>query len=132
MILESIWEPLEQRQDHMEMYFSPKTCPAPFLYWLAGWFDLAVGAHWPEGRIRDLVRRAHELYRWRGTRDGMTQMIEIWTGLTPEIEESQTQPFVFNVRLYVPDDTEINSELIEDLLRAHKPAHAGFVLEIVR
>jgi phage tail-like protein len=132
LILEAIWEPLEQRQDHIDMYFTPRTCPAPFLAWLAGWFDLAVGAHWPEGRIRDLLERAHDLYRWRGTRDGLIQMIEMWTGITPEIVESPSQPFVFNVRLYVPDQTEFDSDLVEDLLHAHKPAHAGYTLEIVR
>jgi phage tail-like protein len=132
MIFESIWEPLEQRQDHVAMYFDPDTCPAAFLYWLASWFDLAVGAHWPEGRIRSLLGQAMELYRWRGTRYGMAQMIEVWTGLSPEIIESKNDPYVFMVRLRVPAGAAIDRLLVEDLLRAHKPAHAGFVLEILR
>jgi phage tail-like protein len=132
LILESIWEPLERRQDHLSMYFDPKTCPPTFLPWMASWFDLAVGAHWPEGRIRSMLGQVMDLYRWRGTAYGMSQLIEVWTGLPPEIEESQTEPFVFNVRLRLPSGGDVDRTLVEDLLRANKPAHAGFVLEIVR
>ena len=130
LIFESIWEPLEHRQDHMEMYVDPATCPASFLTWLASWFDMDVGAHWPENRVRDLLGQAMDLYQWRGTRYAMARLIELWTGVSPEIEESPTQPFVFNVRMRPEPGSPIDKQLVEDLLRAHKPAHAGFVLEI--
>ena len=48
----------------------------------------------------------------------------------PQIEDSPTDPFVFNVRITPPNGTTVDRQLVEDLLRAHKPAHAGFVLEI--
>src|SRR5262249_6296889 len=67
LVFESIWEPMEQRQDHIEMYLSPATCPASFLPWLASWFDLTVSPHWPERHVRELVQQAMDLYRWRGT-----------------------------------------------------------------
>ena len=57
-------------------------------------------------------------------------MIEIWTGSTPEISEDSNQPFVFHVRLKVPPGGQVDRALVEDLLNAHKPAAAGFVLEI--
>ena len=47
LIFESVWEPIESRQDHMDMYLDPATCPASFLTWLASWFDMDLGAHWP-------------------------------------------------------------------------------------
>jgi phage tail-like protein len=131
LIMESVWEPLEHRQDHMEMYFDPKTCPPSFLPWLASWFDLPIAPHWSESRIRGMLGQVMELYRWRGTPYGMAQVIEMWTGFLPEIEESATQPHVFNVRLRVPAANQVDTLLIEDLLRQHKPAHAGFTLEIV-
>lgn len=28
LIFESMWEPLEWRQDHIDLYFDPRTCPA--------------------------------------------------------------------------------------------------------
>src|SRR5437764_5528505 len=51
-IFEDIWEPLEQRQDYIAMYFDPHTCPTSFLPWLASWLNLPFNAHWPEARRR--------------------------------------------------------------------------------
>jgi phage tail-like protein len=130
LIFESIWEPLEQRQDHIAMYFDPATCPEPLLGWLAGWFDMRTGSHWPEHRVRGLVDQMTELYRYRGTRYGLAKMIEIWTGITPEISESPDRPFVFNVRLKVPAGVDFDRQVVEDVLLEHKPAASGFVLTV--
>ena len=130
LVFESIWEPMEQRQDHIEMYLSPATCPASFLPWLASWFDLTVSPHWPERHVRELVQQAMDLYRWRGTNYGLAQMIELWTGVTAHIEESPTEQFVFNVRMTPPSGVKVDRQVVEDLLSAHKPAHAGYQLEI--
>jgi phage tail-like protein len=130
LIFESIWEALEQRQDHIAMYFDPGTCPEPLLPWLAGWFDLETGFHWPEARKRDLIDQVADLYRYRGTAYGLTKMLEIWTGTTAEISEDPTQPFVFRVRLKVPPGGQVDRSQVEDLLQTHKPAAAGYVLEI--
>lgn len=130
LVFESIWEPMEQRQDHIEMYLSPATCPASFLPWLASWFDLTVSPHWPERHVRELVQQAMDLYRWRGTNYGLAQMIELWTGVTAHIEESPTEQFVFNVRMTPPSGVKVDRQVVEDLLNAHKPAHAGYQLEI--
>jgi hypothetical protein len=89
-----------------------------------------VGAHWPETRIRDLLGQVSDLYRWRGTTYGMAQMIEIWTGVSPQIEESPTEPYVFRVRMKAPNGGSVDRLVVEDLLRAHKPAAAGYILEI--
>ncbi len=132
-IFEDIWEPLEQRQDHIEMYFDPHTCPASFLPWLASWLELPFNPRWPEERHRHLLAQAMELYNWRGTAYGMTRMIEICTGLTPVIRESSSQPFVFHIRITLPPGTPnetLDKGLLEELIRTHKPAHAGYILEV--
>ena len=129
-IFESVWEPLEQRQDHLAMYIDPRTCPAPFLPWLAGWLGVDVGARWPEGRLRTLVEEAVELYRWRGTQYGLTRMIEVCTGVTPVIAETASNPFVLHIRVAIPADSDVDRELLERLIVANKPAHAAYVLEV--
>ena len=132
-IFEDIWEPLEQRQDYIEMYFDPHTCPASFLPWLASWLDLPFNPHWPEARHRRLLAQAMELYGWRGTRYGLIRMIEVCTGLTPEIRNSSSQPFVFHIRITLPPGTSsetLDKGLIEELIQVHKPAHAGYILEV--
>lgn len=130
LIYEAIWENLERRQDHLAMYFDPRTCPATFLPWLASWLDIAVDLHWPESRTRRLVAEAMDLYLWRGTRYGLTRMIEVCTDLTPYISEDPGEPFLFRVTLSLPPDADVDQPFIEMLIQAHKPAHAGYVLDI--
>jgi phage tail-like protein len=128
LIFESIWEPLEQRQDHIQMYIDPRTCPATFLSWLAGWLSLSFNPQWPEARRRRLLAEAMALYRSRGTREGMVRMIEVCTGVSPEVTDDPSDPFVF--RVSIPRKSAREKELIEELIRMHKPAHAGYVLEV--
>ena len=129
LVFESLWEPLEQRQDHVAMYFDPRTCPAELLSWLGGWLDVTLDPHWPEDRRRSLLTEAMELFRWRGTSYGLSRMIEVSTGLTPVITEDATDPFVIHVRVAIPPGSAARAEVIEDLIREHKPAHVGYVLE---
>ncbi|MEO6527551.1 MAG: phage tail protein [Gemmatimonadaceae bacterium] len=127
LIYEAIWEPLEQRQEHIAMYFSPVTCPAQMLAWMAEWLNLELDAHWPERRRRELLREAMQLYWWRGTRYGLTRMLEICTDQPVKITEDPDKPFVF--RIAIPTHTDVSRDFIERLVRAHKPAHVGYVLE---
>jgi phage tail-like protein len=128
LIFEAIWEPLEQRQEHIAMYFSPATGPAQMLAWMAEWLNLELDSHWPERRRRELLREAMQLYWWRGTRYGLTRMLEICTDQPVKITEDPDRPFVF--RIMIPARTDVSRDFIERLVRAHKPAHVGYVLEI--
>ena len=132
-IFEDIWEPHEQRQDHIEMYFDPRTCPVSFLPWLANWLGISLNPHWPEARRRRLLAQAMDMYRWRGTRYGLVRMIEVCTGITPSITENPLEPFVFRIRVTLPPNASengIDRELLEELIQVHKPAHAGYILEV--
>lgn len=129
-IFESIWEPLEQREDHIDMYFSPRTCPVSFISWLASWLHIALNPHWPETRRRALIAEAMELYRWRGTKYGLTRLLEVCTGGTLDVQDDPSQPFVFHVIVTLPAESGVRRELVEELIETHKPAHAGYVLEV--
>lgn len=129
-IFETIWEPLEWRQNYIDLYFDPRTCPPAFLPWLASWLDITINPFWPESRIRRLIAEAAELYRWRGTAYGLTRMIEVVTGLTPKITEDPAQPFTFRVAVTIPPGSDVDAVLIDELVRMHKPAHAGYILDI--
>jgi phage tail-like protein len=130
LIFQSIWEPLEHRQDHLAMYFDPRTSPEPFLHWLADWLGVVVGPVSDEGRLRMLLGEAVELYRWRGTRYGLTRMIEITTGITPLIGEAPEDPAVLRIRVSVPPESKVDRDAIERLIVANKPAHAAYLLEV--
>ena len=130
MIFQSIWEPLEYRQDHTDMYFDARTCPEPFLTWLADWLGVSVGQVTEEGRLRSLVGEAVELYRWRGTRYGLTRLIEVCTGVTPVIAEAPSNPAVLHIRVTIPPESNLDRDAIERLIRDHKPAHTAYQLEV--
>jgi phage tail-like protein len=133
MIFESVWEPLEHRQDHMDMYFDPRTCPASFLPWLADWFGIGVdqvAQLAEEGRLRNLIGEAVELYRWRGTRYGLTRLIEVCTGVTPLIAETPENPAVLHIRVSIPPESKVDRSTIERLVQEHKPAHTAYLLEV--
>jgi len=130
LIFENIWELSEQRQDFIEMYFDPRTCPSDFLRWLASWFDVTINPHWPESRVRALMLQLIQLYRWRGTKYGLSKMLEVCAGVTPEISTSTTAPFVIHISVQAQEGHPPDMHLIRELVEAHKPAHVGYQLEV--
>lgn len=130
LICETIWEPFEQRQDHLERYVDPRTCPASLVPWFAGWLGLRVEPYWPESRQRALLGAAMELYRWRGTAHGLTRMLEVCTGHIVTVEDVPERPFVVRVVVTAAPGQAVDRELIEELIRTHKPAHVGYLLEL--
>jgi phage tail-like protein len=130
-ILETVWEPLEWRQDHLPMYFDPQTCPAEFLAWLGTWLDFRVEDGRPEGRMRQVLAAAMDLQRWRGTRYGLATLLELCVGVRPHIGGTR-QPGVFRVKFVVGEGCEPDVAEITRLVETFKPAHAGYILEIRR
>lgn len=136
-IFESLWELLEQRQEFLDLYFHPATCPDSFVGWLAGWFGIVVEAGLPEERRRRLAAEIYELYRWRGTRYGLQRLLTICTGAIPTIvdavyagEPGAPPPCVFRVQITLPAGSEISRTFVAALIETHKPAHAGYILEL--
>jgi phage tail-like protein len=129
-IFETIWEPLEWRQNHMEMYFDPRTAPTKMLGTISEWVGFNAPAHWPEARRRQVLQEASELLRWRGTPYGLTRTIELCTGLTPDIVLDDKQPFVFKIKINPPEGVTVPVELLHELIQTHKPAPCAYTLEI--
>jgi phage tail-like protein len=129
-IFEAIWEPLEWRQNHIHMYFNARTSPPEMLGWMESWFGLSLFDDIAPERRRVFLAHAAEIYRWRGTSYGLARVIEVCTGLTPQIHNEPSQPYVFRVILAKPANDHTNYETIVDrLIQAHKPAYAGYILE---
>ncbi len=130
MIFETIWEPLEWRQDHIAMYFDPRTAPVQMLAPISQWLGFPAPAHWPEARRRRVLLEAMDLVRWRGTEYGLSRAIELCTGLTPQITTDDKQPFTFKVRINPPEGTVVPVDLLHELIVTHKPAPCAYTLEI--
>lgn len=93
MLFESFWTPIDQQIAALSCYFDPFLTPAEFLPWLASWIDLLLDEQWPEDRRRMLLRAAVSLYRRRGTRQGLEEYLEIYTGHRPKIVEHRAHNF---------------------------------------
>lgn len=122
-----------------------------FLSWLATWVALVTDENWPELKRRRLIREAADLYRWRGTRRGLSRYLEIYAGVIPEINDQpfagmrlgtdtllgrdtllgDVPPHTFVVTLALPDPETINEQVVRDIIDSEKPAHTGYALRIV-
>lgn len=73
--------------DSLPTLFSAARTPPEFLDWLSGWVALVHGADLDDAERRRFLAHAVPLYRWRGTRRGLGEMVRLFTGMEPEISE---------------------------------------------
>ena len=93
MLFESFWGPIEGQIDNEALYFDPRMTPPDFLPWLASWLNLVLDEYLPEERQRRLIRSAVSLYRRRGSRQGLIDYLEIYTGVRADITEHRAKDF---------------------------------------
>lgn len=86
-ILGTFLQDMEEQIDQVYRIFDPQAVTGPFLSWLAGWLDLSIDENWSEEQVRRLMIAAPSLYKKRGTRAGMEEIIAIYTGEKPLIVE---------------------------------------------
>lgn len=114
-ICEHLLDPLDRLViGQLHAYVSPDTAPEAMLPWLAAWVELVLDENWPLERRRELVGRAAELYRWRGTRRGLAAYLRIFTGSAPAIEEpgGEPAPLPDDVQRAQPADDERPARLL--------------------
>jgi len=97
-IFQTVLSDLETDITRIFSYFDPDTVPEAFLTWLASWMNLALDEDWPVYKKRYFIKRAFELYKWKGTPAGIESLVQIYTGKKPIIlEHSQIgTPMVLN------------------------------------
>ncbi|HMO59876.1 MAG TPA: FHA domain-containing protein [Roseiflexaceae bacterium] len=142
LIFESVLAPVERSVGQFHYYFDPRLVPDSLLAWLASWVALVLNERWPIERRRELVARAAELYRWRGTHYGLSEYLKIYTGVTPTIVEpglvrrADRDPdlpdHIFRVVLAVPTTSHVEQELVEAIIDSEKPAHTSYYLDLRR
>lgn len=150
LIFESIMKPIENTVSNLPFYLDPMVVPESLLDWLAYWLDLVLDTTWPLERRRELVKSAAELYRWQGTKRGLSEYLRIYTGSMPEIIEyipgmrldRETQLGIntvlgssgegnhFIVSLAVDDENSVDIDVIRSIIEAQKPAHTVYTLQI--
>jgi phage tail-like protein len=157
MLFESFWDPIEARINNIHYYLDPKLTPPDLLPWLATWVDLLLDEKWPEAKRRQLLSAMVPLYRQRGTRRGLQQYLEIYTGQTPHIAEHRAHNFqlgkitrlgpsaalgkrnishTFSVTLQLPpaasdEECKERQRKIEAIIESEKPGHTAYTLTII-
>jgi phage tail-like protein len=126
-IFEAVWEPFEQRQDHLARYFDPHTCPAAMLELLSVWAGVERIAGLTADERRRLVAGAGTFMSLYGTRKGLQLAIRACTGLNAAIHDVPGQPYLF--RLVLPPGSERVRSLVEQVVQELKPAYMGYTLE---
>jgi len=151
-IFEDILKPLEEVIENLAHYFDPGTAPHTFVPWLASWVGLVMDERMPEVTRHELIKSMAELYRWQGTRRGLSEYLRIYTGVTPQIIEHIFDPpaqsghdaelgtsqsakeegnaFSFSVSLNVPDTSTKDADVVRTIIEMEKPAHTTYTLKI--
>lgn len=86
-VFQSVYVDLEDDIDLAPVRCDPAVAPPEFLNWLADCLTLSERFLWNEDRLRKLVKNAVRLYRVKGTRQALCQVLELYTGHTPMIIE---------------------------------------------
>jgi phage tail-like protein len=126
--------------------------PLEFLGWLAGWVSLTLREDWSAEHKRKFIANAVQLYRLRGTKAGIIQFVQTYTG-GPAVEISEEgaefqlgvhsrigvdtvldsgTPFFFRVKLASSDPLgfQKQQEIVTAIIELQKPAHTSFSLEV--
>lgn len=67
----------EQLLDRAHTFLDPSATPAEFLPWLAQWVAVSLRDDWSEDTKRNFLRGIVPLYRKRGTREGIEQVLRL-------------------------------------------------------
>jgi phage tail-like protein len=80
-IFEQAYQPAIDSFNVMWANLDPLTAPTAILPFLAHWVGWELESIWNLDQQRRLIRRAVEIYRWRGTRKGLRLYLHLYTGL---------------------------------------------------
>ena len=145
---------LEEIITAISTLFDPKETREEFLPWLAGWVALGLRADWTEGQKRDFLANIVPLYRRRGTKENLAELLRIYTGLSPVITGVAETDFQIGVHSTIGEDAQIGGsaphffhvsvtmpnpdpatlqrqrQIATALIELQKPAHTDYELDI--
>jgi phage tail-like protein len=148
---------LEEALERIHHYFDAELTPDAFLPWLAGWVAVSIRDDWSEKSKRQFIGRVVPLYKKRGTRSGMEQLLRIFVkeffdnagiefhdgavqvldadeDASPPIFNDSSPPHLFRVVLSMPGSDPVSLartfRLVRSVIEHEKPAHTFYALEL--
>ena len=143
---------LEECIAGVAQYFDPFQTPEEFLPWLASWTAFSLRADVDVSKQRQFIARIAQLYRWRGTKKNLQDLLAIFTVSVPTVSEQEVsglqigvhstigvdmhlggdKPHFFHVKISLPRATPAVQERQMNIARAlidlEKPAHTFYEL----
>lgn len=144
--LDEVIAPVASTLDNLGAYLDPSLAPDDFVEWLSSWVGVSLDQTWPLARRRELVARAAQIYRHRGTPGSLADLVELDLGVRPEViegggvswSEAPDAPLPGRattevvVRVAVPDPDAVDRARLDRLVRTNKPAHLAHRVEVVQ
>lgn len=90
-IFEQAFDPVVNNFNSMWANLDPLTAPQSLIPFLAHWVDWPMDSQLGLLQQRRLIKRAVEIYRWRGTRKGLRFYLHLYTGLPLDEAVSQEE-----------------------------------------
>ncbi|NEO75578.1 phage tail protein I [Moorena sp. SIO4G3] len=136
---------LEEYIDRIPTYFNPynhpdlpvesEIAPTEFIPWLANWVALSLRDDWTEETKRRFISNIVPLYRQRGTKAGVKQMLELYTQEDVKIYEFEQPPHYFQVTITLnerdPKLLQRQEEIAKAIVNQEKPAHTFYALRVL-
>lgn len=145
---------IEESLEFVHELFDPRITEGRWLPWLASWLAMPLLEGWSEEKRREIVQRTPELYRKRGTAEGLKLALRLFADVKAEIHEGEwpypgmvigrsstigkdtvLSPPVFVSQCFtveLPDRKDgISRErlrTLQALIEMEKPAHAHYAL----
>ncbi|MDQ2584405.1 phage tail protein [Saccharothrix yanglingensis] len=141
--LDTVLAPVLSTLDNLAAYFDPDLAPDDFLAWLSSWLAADLDPAWPEGLRREVVARAVELHRLRGTARGLVTRLELCLGVRAEVHDGAGAVWspdpdgelppsagAVVVRVRPGRSGPVDRAEVEALVDAVRPVHVTCVVEV--
>lgn len=116
-LVQHLFGSIESQLDNIHLIFDSYETREEFLPWLASWSAMVLEPDWPLSKKRRLIKKAMELYRWRGTVKGIGLFISLFTGFEPHLEEN-VWPYQ-GLRIGVSSTVGVDTVILPPVDRAH-------------
>src|SRR5271166_813106 len=148
-------ESLGEKIARLHTIFEPSETPEEFLPWLAGWAALSLRSDLSSARKRNLLAHIIPLYRIRGTRKYLEQLLLLCLDAVASVSDVEAPalevgihstvgsdtyidggpPFFFRVMLVGPwmnaQQLEAQCQIESDVIKKAKPAHTYYDLNVI-
>lgn len=77
-LFETVFVDIEEEIEGITTYLDPNGIPSEHLSWLGNWLAIETDETWSEPAKREIIDKAPELFKKRGTRSGLLEILEVY------------------------------------------------------